>query len=144
MQALASETLRRSSQVSMIRRLKDWARLVKRDVHALYLASRDPRVPWYAKALAVVVAGYALSPIDLIPDFIPVLGYLDDIVLIPIGILLVARLIPPAILAEHKETARAMQALPVSQTAAAVIVGIWIIAIALCAWLAYRYFPASS
>lgn len=127
----------------IIGRLKDWARLVKRDVHALYLASRDPRVPWYAKALAVVIAGYALSPLDLIPDFIPVLGYLDDIVLVPIGILLVTRLIPPAILAEHRERARAMQDMPVSQGAAAVIVCIWIAAIALCAWLSYRYFLAS-
>jgi len=72
-------------------RLRSWARVIKRDVHALYLASRDPRVPWYAKALAVAVAGYALSPIDLIPDFIPILGYLDDVVLLPLGMLLVIR-----------------------------------------------------
>ena len=69
--------------------LKDWARVIERDVHALYLASRDPRVPWYAKATAMVVTGYALSPIDLIPDFIPVVGYLDDVILVPLGILLV-------------------------------------------------------
>ncbi len=130
--------------MSIIERLKDWADVVKRDVHALYLASRDPRVPWYAKALAVLVAGYALSPLDLIPDFIPILGYLDDILLIPIGILLVTRLIPPEILAEHKERARAMQAMPVSQSAAAVVVCIWALAIALCAWLSYGYFLASS
>ncbi len=67
------------------RGLRDWARLIKRDVHALYLARRDPRVPWYAKALAALIAGYALSPIDLIPDFIPVLGYLDDVILVPLG-----------------------------------------------------------
>ncbi len=130
--------------MSIIGQLKDWARLVKRDVHALYLASRDPRVPWYAKALAVLVAGYALSPLDLIPDFIPVLGYLDDILLVPIGILLVTRLIPPEILAEHRERAQAMQAMPVSRGAATVIVCIWISAIALCAWLSYRYFLGSS
>jgi uncharacterized membrane protein YkvA (DUF1232 family) len=75
-------------------RLRDWARVIKRDVRALYLASRDPRVPWYAKALAIVVAGYALSPIDLIPDFVPVLGYLDDVMLVPPGVLLVIRMIP--------------------------------------------------
>jgi uncharacterized membrane protein YkvA (DUF1232 family) len=68
----------------MIDRLKDWARTIKRDVHAVYLASRAPRVPWYAKMLAVAVAGYALSPIDLIPNFIPVLGYLDDLIIVPL------------------------------------------------------------
>ena len=91
----------------MAGRLKDWARVIKRDVHALYLASRDPRVPWYAKALAVLVAGYALSPIDLIPDFIPGLGYLDDVVLVPLGILAVIKLIPPEIMAEQRELAAA-------------------------------------
>ena len=66
----------------MAGKLEDWARSVKRDVHAIYLAARDPRTPWYAKALAICVAGYALSPIDLIPDFIPVIGYLDDAVIV--------------------------------------------------------------
>ena len=91
-------------------RIKDWARLIKRDVHALYLASRDPRVPWYAKALAVTVAAYALSPIDLIPDFIPVVGLLDDIIIVPLGVMLVVWLIPPGIMAEHREMAAAAQA----------------------------------
>jgi uncharacterized membrane protein YkvA (DUF1232 family) len=121
-------------------RLKDWARVIKRDVHALYLASRDPRVPWYAKALAIVVAGYALSPIDLIPDFVPVLGYLDDVILLPIGILLVIRLIPPEIMAEHRELAAAAQERPISRTAAAVIACIWVISVALCGWLTYHFF----
>ena len=102
-------------------RLKSWARTIKRDVHARYLASRDSRVPWYAKALAVVVASYALSPIDLIPDFVPVIGYLDDIVLLPLGIMLVVRMIPPEIMAEHRDLASAAQERPVSRTAAAVI-----------------------
>lgn len=88
-------------------RIKDWARLIKRDVHALYLASRDPRVPWYAKALAVTVDAYALSPIDLIPDFIPVVGLLDDIIIVPH---VVVWLIPPGIMAEHREMAAAAQA----------------------------------
>ena len=79
--------------------------MIKRDVAALYGAARDPRVPWYAKALAIVVASYALSPIDLIPDFIPVLGYLDDIVLVPLGIYFAVKLIPPEIMAEHRELA---------------------------------------
>ena len=73
---------------------KQWARTIKRDAHALYLAARDPRVPWYAKALAIAVAAYALSPIDLIPDFVPVLGYVDDLIIVPAGIALVIRLIP--------------------------------------------------
>ena len=123
----------------MVRKLKDWARVIKRDVHALYLASRDPRVPWYAKALAVAVAGYALSPIDLIPDFIPFLGYLDDIIIVPLGIMLVVRLIPPAIMVKHRELAAAAQERPVSRIAAIVIVSIWALSIALTGWFAYRY-----
>lgn len=119
-------------------RLKDWARIVTRDVHAVYLASRDPRVPWYAKALAVFIAGYALSPIDLIPDFIPVIGYLDEVILLPLALMLVIRMIPPAILAEHRELAAAQER-PVSRTAAAVIAGVWLASIAVCGWLAYRY-----
>lgn len=124
----------------MLTRLKDWARVVKRDVHALYLAGRDPRVPWYAKALAVCVAGYALSPIDLIPDFVPVLGYLDDVVIVPLGILLVIRLIPDEIMAEHRASAAASQNRLVSRTAAFVIASIWVASIALTGWLCYRYF----
>ena len=123
----------------MADRLKNWARIIKRDVHALYLASRDPRVPWYAKALALVVVGYALSPIDLIPDFIPVLGYLDDVILLPLGILLVIRLIPPEIMAEHRDLAAAAQERPVSRRAAVVIAGIWAACIGLTGWLVYRY-----
>ena len=83
------------------------ARQLQAEVYALYLAYRDPRVPWYAKAVAACVVGYALSPIDLIPDFIPVLGYLDDLVLIPLGIALVLRMIPPAVMVECRERARA-------------------------------------
>jgi uncharacterized membrane protein YkvA (DUF1232 family) len=119
----------------MFDRWSRWARTVKRDVHALYLASRDPRVPWYAKALAVAVAAYALSPIDLIPDFIPVLGYLDDVILVPLGILLVIRLIPAPVMAEHRELANASQDKPVSRNAALVIVAIWILCVALAGWL---------
>src|SRR5688572_24208632 len=85
-------------------RLREWVRALKRDVHAIWLAARDPRVPWYAKAIAGCVAAYALSPIDLIPDFIPVLGYLDDLIIVPLGILLVVALIPPGIMAEHRAT----------------------------------------
>jgi uncharacterized membrane protein YkvA (DUF1232 family) len=127
-----------TSKHGMAGRLKTWARTVRRDVHALYLASRDPRVPWYAKALALIVAGYALSPIDLIPDFIPVLGYLDDLILVPAGIWLVIRLIPPHVMAEHRELAAAAQDRPVSRTAGTVVVSVWVILAAMCCWLGYR------
>jgi uncharacterized membrane protein YkvA (DUF1232 family) len=120
--------------------LKEWARRIKRDVHALYLASIDPRVPWYAKLLAIAVAGYALSPIDLIPDFIPVLGYLDDVIIVPLGILLAVRLIPADIMAEHRATAASAQERPVNRTAGIVIAGIWLAAAVFSGWLAYRYF----
>jgi uncharacterized membrane protein YkvA (DUF1232 family) len=123
-------------------RLKRWARDVRRDVHALYLAARDPRVPWYAKALAAAVAGYALSPLDLIPDVIPVVGYLDDLILVPLGILLVLRLIPAEIMAEHRATAAAAQGRPVSRVAAGAIICVWVVALALSGWLACRYFAA--
>ncbi len=114
-----------SSNASMVERLRGWARSIKRDVHALYLSARDPRVPWYAKAVALAVAAYALSPIDLIPDFIPVLGYLDELIILPLGILLAVRLIPPAVFAEHRATATAAPMQP-SRGAAAVIIAIWI------------------
>jgi uncharacterized membrane protein YkvA (DUF1232 family) len=94
----------------MIKRANRWALVISRDVHAVYLASRDPRVPWYTKALAIAVAGYALSPIDLIPDFIPILGLLDDLIIVPLGILLAVRLIPPDIMAEHRASALAAHA----------------------------------
>lgn len=110
----------------MVARLRDWAREMKRDVHALYLAARDPRVPWYAKAVALAVAAYALSPIDLIPDFIPVLGHLDDVIIVPLGIVLAVRLIPAEVLAEHRATASAAGKRPTSRSAAAIIVAIWI------------------
>ena len=123
----------------MSSRLREWARALKQDVHALYLASRDPRTPWYAKALAIAVAAYALSPIDLIPDFIPVLGYLDDVLLVPLGILLVVWLIPPGIMAEHRELAAGAQVRPVNRAAAVVIVCIWIASLLLVGWLVSLY-----
>ena len=119
--------------------LRDWARAVKRDVLALYLAGRDPRVPWYAKAVAVCVAAYALSPVDLIPDFIPVLGYLDDVVIVPLGIMLAVRLIPRETMAEHRASAAQAQARPYSRAGAVAIVAIWIAAALLLGWLAWRF-----
>lgn len=120
-------------------KLKDWARTIRRDVHAIYLAARDPRTPWYVKALALCVAGYALSPIDLIPGFIPVLGYLDDAIIVPLGVLAVVRLIPPKILAEHRAAAALTEVPPVSRTGAAAIICVWIASVGLTAWLGYRY-----
>jgi uncharacterized membrane protein YkvA (DUF1232 family) len=119
--------------------LRDWARSIKRDAIALYLAARDPRTPWYAKALAIAVAGYALSPIDLIPDFIPVLGYLDDVILVPLGIWGVVKLIPPTVMTESRTKAALLAERPTSRTAAAIIVAIWIASIAATGWLAYPY-----
>jgi uncharacterized membrane protein YkvA (DUF1232 family) len=116
-------------------RAKQWARGIKRDVVALYFAARDPRVPWYAKAVAAAVAAYALSPIDLIPDFIPLLGHLDELVVLPLGIMLAVRLIPPEIMAEHRASALAAEGKPASRAAAAVIVTVWVAAIVLAGWL---------
>jgi uncharacterized membrane protein YkvA (DUF1232 family) len=99
-------------------------------------------VPWYAKGLALCVAGYALSPIDLIPDFIPILGYLDDVVIVPLGILAVIKLLPPDIMAEHRTTAAAVAERPTSLTAAVVIAAIWVVSIGLVAWWMYRRFFA--
>jgi uncharacterized membrane protein YkvA (DUF1232 family) len=122
----------------VLARLRAWAKSITRDVHALYLAARDPRVPWYAKLAAGCVAAYALSPIDLIPDFIPVLGYLDDLIIVPLGIMAVVALVPPSIMAEHRAIAAAAAEKPRSMTAAIVIIAIWTGLCALFAWLAYR------
>jgi uncharacterized membrane protein YkvA (DUF1232 family) len=117
-------------------RAKTWARTLRRDAHAILLASRDPRVPWAVKLLALAVAGYALSPIDLIPDFIPVLGYLDDLIIVPLGIWLVIALIPKDVMHEYRATASAAAQRPVSKAAAAVIVALWISGAALLGWIA--------
>jgi uncharacterized membrane protein YkvA (DUF1232 family) len=101
-------------------------RRLKQETYALYLAYRDPRVPWYAKLLAACVVAYAFSPIDLIPDFIPVLGTLDDLVLIPLGIALSVKLIPPQVMAECRARAAELESKPTNWAAAAVIVAIWI------------------
>jgi uncharacterized membrane protein YkvA (DUF1232 family) len=82
-----------------------WIRAAKRELDAIYLTARDPRVPWYAKALAICVVAYALSPIDLIPDFVPVVGYADDWMVVTLGSLAVAQLVPPEVIAEHRAAA---------------------------------------
>jgi uncharacterized membrane protein YkvA (DUF1232 family) len=118
--------------------LKQRARLLKAETLALYLAARHPGTPWYAKLLAAGVVAYAFSPIDLIPDFIPVLGYVDDLILIPMGIALAIKMIPPPVLAECR--ARAQKVIsdgkPVSRVAAVVIVVIWLVLATFCiVWL---------
>lgn len=114
--------------------IKRWARSIRQDVLALWLAARDPRVPWYAKALAGAVAAYALSPVDLIPDFIPVLGYLDDLLIVPAGILLAVRLIPTDLMVEfRKEAARRLK--PISRAGLMFVVTIWLLAALFLIWL---------
>jgi uncharacterized membrane protein YkvA (DUF1232 family) len=104
------------------------AQQLKTEVYALYLAYKDQRTPWYAKIFTAVVVGYAFSPIDLIPDPIPILGYLDDLVLVPLGAYLAVKMIPPQVMAECREKAKEVmaQGKPVNKIAAAVIVLIWI------------------
>lgn len=122
----------------MLADLRARARAIKRDTLALYLAARHPDTPWYAKLLAILIVSYALSPIDLIPDFIPILGYLDDIILLPAGIVLCVRLIPPHVLAECRaEAAEAFAAgRPSSRIAALLIVVLWV---AVVLWLTYWF-----
>ncbi len=117
--------------------LRSRAAALKNETLALYLACRDPRVPWYAKALGIAIIGYALSPIDLIPDFIPVLGYLDDVILIPAGVALLLRLVPRPVMAEMRERARVEFAAgtPKSRLAAALVMSAWILALAVVLWL---------
>lgn len=125
--------------MNLLPRLRTWARSIKVDVHALYLAARDPRVPWIAKAVAAAVAAYALSPIDLIPDFVPVLGYLDDLIIVPLGILLAVRLVPDGLMAEHRETAARAALRPTSRAAALVIACVWLACAIVLAWILWSY-----
>ncbi|HSC87056.1 MAG TPA: DUF1232 domain-containing protein [Polyangiaceae bacterium] len=119
--------------------VKDWARRLKRDVVAVYFAARNPRAPVLARCLAALVAAYALSPIDLIPDFIPVLGYLDDLLLVPLGLMLVIRMLPPDVLAASREQANAILARPRSYVAAGLVICIWLLfAAALARWWSER------
>jgi uncharacterized membrane protein YkvA (DUF1232 family) len=121
-------------------RWKERARSMKVEVYALYLAYRDPRVPLYARLFAACVVAYAFSPIDLIPDPIPVLGYLDDLVLIPLGVALARKMLPPEVLAECRERSRQLmaQGKPVNRAAAVVIVAIWLALAALAITIMLR------
>ncbi|WP_203142471.1 YkvA family protein [Marinobacter mangrovi] len=126
--------------MSLIQKLKKSASRLKSDTLALYLAARDPRTPWLAKAVVAIVVAYALSPIDLIPDFIPVLGYLDDIILLPLGVALAIRLVPEAVMSDCR--ARALDAFkngrPVSRWAGVAVVAIWMAAIVVLGVVGYR------
>jgi uncharacterized membrane protein YkvA (DUF1232 family) len=115
-------------------RLRHWAQTLKRDIVALSIAARDARVPWYAKAAALAVAAYALSPIDLIPDFIPVLGYLDEVIVLPILLFLVIKMIPAPLMAEFRSEAQRRAERPVSRAGALAIVAIWIAALGAAIW----------
>ena len=120
-----------------IERLRQWARRLKLELWALYLAWREPQVAWYARLLALLVVAYAFSPIDLIPDFVPLLGYLDDLILLPLGIWLAIRLIPPPVLAECRARAVALahSQRPKNWAAAVVIVLLWLLLL----WLGVRW-----
>ena len=122
--------------------LREWARRLRREALTAYYAARHPSTPLLVRLLALGVAAYALSPIDLIPDFIPVLGYLDDLVLVPLGLWLVVRLVPAAVLQECHSRAAATASRPVSRGAATVIVCIWAAALGWAAWLGYHRLPA--
>ena len=128
----------------MLIRLKRWASAIKCDALAIRLAARDPRVPWGAKLLALCVAGYAFCPIDLIPDFVPVLGLVDDAVILPLGILLVVKLIPPEIMAEHRRAAAQAVERPIGKAAAILVVLSWVAAAAVAGWFALGYVPGGS
>ncbi|MEO6013430.1 MAG: YkvA family protein [Devosia sp.] len=123
--------------MTLIANLKALAKALKRDVVALWIAARDPRTPWYAKFLAGAVAAYALSPIDLIPDFIPVLGYLDDLLIVPVGILIVVRLIPPPLMEEYRAEA-VKRDKPVSRVGLTFIIFVWIALATVAGWAIYR------
>lgn len=121
---------------------KQRARCLKREIYALYLANKDPRVPWYARLFTACVIGYGLSPIDLIPDFIPILGLLDDLILLPIGIYLALKMIPNQVMQESREQADVLIAAgkPVSRSAAAVIIIVWLLFAIFAIWFIMRFF----
>lgn len=125
---------------TLVEALRARARALKRETHALFLAYRDPRTPWYARAWAALVVAYAASPIDLIPDVIPVLGYLDDLLLVPLGIALALRLIPAEVMADARRRAAEADAGPQGRAwlGALLVAAIWLLALALAALIVWR------
>ena len=128
------------SKLRTIERLKQKSRHLKIEIYALYLAYRDPRVPWYAKAFVALVVGYALSPIDLIPDFIPVLGYLDDLILIPLGVAVALKMIPEKVMDDCRIRSKELmnKKKPINRVAAVVIICIWLMLIVMTIALVVR------
>jgi uncharacterized membrane protein YkvA (DUF1232 family) len=124
--------------MALLASAKEWARRIKRDVLTVYFAARDPRTPLFVRALAFIIAAYALSPIDLIPDFVPVLGYLDDLVLVPVGLILVIRFLPPDVLESSRAKAAGVSERPRNRTAAVVIVFFWMICASALVYFVFR------
>ena len=125
----------------MLAKLKNWANTLKREVSALYIAARDPRVPWYAKVFMGFVLAYFFSPIDLIPDFIPFIGYLDDLIIVPLGIALAIKMIPAQVMIDARKQAEGFlrQKEPVSRVGAIMIIVIWLIILALVVWFVVQF-----
>ena len=123
-----------------VNRLRRWAQALKRDVMTLWFALKHPRTPWYARILAAIVTAYALSPVDLIPDFIPVLGYLDDLILVPLGVWLLLKMVPPEVLADSRAQAQTWflerQRKPRSWIGLGIVLAVWVLA----AWVALSWF----
>jgi uncharacterized membrane protein YkvA (DUF1232 family) len=130
--------------MSRLTSLKQRARNLQRDTMAIWFAAKDRRTPWYARAMAIFVTSYALSPIDLVPDFIPVLGYLDDLVLIPAGIALTLKLIPAMVMVDARIKAEASLAKPVTRWMTLLIVLAWVAFGALIIWLVLPLFKNQS
>jgi len=118
--------------------LGKWAKSLKQQTLVVYFAARDPRTPWFVRMIALFVAAYALSPIDLIPDFIPVLGYLDDLILIPLGLALVVRLTPKEVMLSAQQKAQAASDRPVSRGMAVAIIVIWLLLLGSIGWWVVR------
>jgi uncharacterized membrane protein YkvA (DUF1232 family) len=125
----------------VLEKIKQFARRMKVETYALYLAYRDPRVPWYAKAMAAFVVAYTFSPIDLIPDFIPVLGYLDDLIITPLGIYLALKMIPKDVMAEARRQANLadLEGRLQSRLGLVIVLALWALGLAALAFLIYRY-----
>jgi uncharacterized membrane protein YkvA (DUF1232 family) len=126
----------------MFERLKEWARHLKKETYALYFAYRDPRVPWYAKLLVAFVVAHTFSPIDLIPDFIPVLGYLDDLIITPLGLALAIKLIPAEVMTEARIKAESniVEGKIVSRAGLLIVISIWLSGLILVLLILLRYF----
>jgi uncharacterized membrane protein YkvA (DUF1232 family) len=123
---------------------KDQVKRVKVETYALYLAYKDPRVPWYAKVFTAMIVGYAFSPIDLIPDFLPIIGYLDDFIIIPLGVLFALKMIPEPVMAEYRVKAveKMSQEGYQNWVAGVVIIIVWILVLVLIFLMVKKYLPA--